>query len=78
MLLDYRAPPGTSLAETDRLLQQVDAILKSVPEILPIIPGAPAPNSAGGSPRPTRGITLSISTRFPGGSVWEIMDAVRG
>ena len=27
-VLDYRAPPGTSLTETDRLLRQVEAILQ--------------------------------------------------
>ncbi len=27
-ILDYRAPPGTSLTETDRLLRQVEAILR--------------------------------------------------
>lgn len=28
-VLDYRAPPGTSLTETDRLLRQIEAIIKS-------------------------------------------------
>ncbi len=32
-ILDYRAAPGTSLRETDRLLRQIDAILKSTPEV---------------------------------------------
>lgn len=32
-ILDYRAAPGTSLAETDRLLAQVDAILQDTPEV---------------------------------------------
>jgi len=31
--LDYIAPPGTSLAETDRLLTKVEAILKQIPEV---------------------------------------------
>jgi len=30
-ILDYRAPAGTSLTETDRLLRQVDKILQSTP-----------------------------------------------
>jgi CzcA family heavy metal efflux pump len=33
-VLDYRAPPGTSLAETDRLLRQVEALLVKVPEVV--------------------------------------------
>lgn len=32
-VLDYIAPPGTSLAETDRILRHVEAILKETPEI---------------------------------------------
>jgi len=32
-VLDYRAPPGTSLAETDRLLAQVEEILIANPQV---------------------------------------------
>lgn len=32
-ILDYQAAPGTSLTETDRLLRQVEAILRSTPEV---------------------------------------------
>src|SRR6202011_4866610 len=32
-ILDYIAPPGTSLAETDRLLRQVEEVLQSTPEV---------------------------------------------
>ncbi len=32
-ILDYRAAPGTSLSETDRLLRQVEAILQTTPEV---------------------------------------------
>jgi CzcA family heavy metal efflux pump len=32
-ILDYRAPAGTSLAETDRRLREVEAILRSTPEV---------------------------------------------
>ena len=32
-ILDYRAKPGTSLTETDRLLQQVEKIIKSNPYV---------------------------------------------
>jgi CzcA family heavy metal efflux pump len=32
-ILDYRAAPGTSLTETDRLMRQVESILQSVPEV---------------------------------------------
>src|SRR2546430_12930759 len=32
-VLDYRSEPGTSLTETDRLLRQVEAILRATPEV---------------------------------------------
>ena len=32
-ILDYRAPSGTSLSETDRLLRQVERILRATPEV---------------------------------------------
>jgi len=32
-VLDYWTPPGTSLAESDRLLRQIDAILQQTPEV---------------------------------------------
>ena len=32
-VLDYRAPPGSSLAETDRMLQHVEEMLLKTPEI---------------------------------------------
>lgn len=33
IVLDYNSPPGTSLQETDRMLQQVEKIIVSVPEV---------------------------------------------
>lgn len=33
IVLDYTSPPGTSLQETDRILQQVEKIITSVPEV---------------------------------------------
>jgi multidrug efflux pump subunit AcrB len=32
-IIDYRTKPGTSLAETDRMLRQVEAILRDTPEV---------------------------------------------
>jgi multidrug efflux pump subunit AcrB len=32
-ILDYLAPPGSSLAETDRMLKQVEALLMKTPEV---------------------------------------------
>jgi CzcA family heavy metal efflux pump len=33
IVLDYNSPPGTSLEETDRILQQVEKIIVAVPEV---------------------------------------------
>jgi CzcA family heavy metal efflux pump len=33
IVLDYNSPPGTSLEETDRILQQVEKILTGIPEV---------------------------------------------
>jgi CzcA family heavy metal efflux pump len=33
LVLDFKSPPGTSLEETDRMLQQVDNILKGNPDV---------------------------------------------
>lgn len=33
IVLDYDSPPGTSLAETDRMLNEVDKIIESIPEV---------------------------------------------
>src|SRR5262249_17393287 len=32
-VIDYDTPPGTSLAETDRLLRQVEAIIRANPDV---------------------------------------------
>jgi len=32
-VLDYKSPPGTSLSETDRLLRQMEAIIRATPEV---------------------------------------------
>jgi len=32
-ILDYKAPPGTSLAETDRMLQHIEQMLKEDPDV---------------------------------------------
>jgi CzcA family heavy metal efflux pump len=32
-ILDYRSAPGTALSETDRLLRQVEAIIRSIPDV---------------------------------------------
>jgi len=50
-ILDYRAPSGTSLSETDRLLRQVEAILQETPEVQTYF----APHGPAAGRRPDRG-----------------------
>ncbi|RKY89075.1 hypothetical protein DRQ09_01975, partial [candidate division KSB1 bacterium] len=33
IVLDYRAPPGTSLEETDRLMLQIEDVIKKIPDV---------------------------------------------
>ncbi len=33
IVLDYTSPPGTSLTETDRMLQQIEKMIIKVPEV---------------------------------------------
>ena len=67
-IIDYHAPPGTSLTETDRLLRQVEAILQKIPEVDTYSrrTGLGA-GAAWASPKPTKAISLSASNLFPGG-----------
>jgi Cu/Ag efflux pump CusA len=32
-ILDYESPPGTSLEETDRMLVEVEKIIRHIPEV---------------------------------------------
>lgn len=34
IVLDYNTPPGTSLEETDRMLNEVDKIIETIPEVM--------------------------------------------
>ena len=75
-VLDYVAPAGTSLAETDRLLQQVDALLKSVPEITHYSRRT-GTQLGGGITEANQGDYFIDLKPSPRRSVWAVMDAVR-
>jgi CzcA family heavy metal efflux pump len=76
-VLDYLTPPGTSLAETDRLLGQVDAILKTVPEIA-TYSRRTGTQLGGGITEANQGDYFIDLKAPPRRSVWSVMDAVRG
>lgn len=75
-VLDYRAPPGTSLDETDRLLDQVDVILKKVPEVA-TYSRRTGTQLGGGITEANQGDYFVDLNPPPRRSVWAIMDAVR-
>ena len=58
-ILDYHAPPGTSLTETDRLLRQVEAILRKTPEVETYSRRTGLQLGGWASPRPTRATSSS-------------------
>ena len=76
-VLDYLTPSGTSLAETDRLLGQVDAILKTVPEIA-TYSRRTGTQLGGGITEANQGDYFIDLKPPPRRSVWTVMDAVRG
>ena len=57
-ILDYKAAPGTSVTETDRLLRQVEEIVTSIPEV-DSYSRRTGLQLGGGSRNPTRGISSS-------------------
>ena len=75
-VLDYRAPPGTSLTETDRLLGQVDEILKAVPEITHYSRRT-GTQLGGGITEANQGDYFIDLKPPPRRTVWQIMDDVR-
>ena len=75
-ILDYRAPPGTSLTETDRLLRQVEGILQSDPYV-ETYSRRTGLALGGGLTEANEGdffVRLKPSSRPP---IWTVMDEVR-
>lgn len=76
-VLDYRAPPGTALSETDRLLRQVEQIVRSTPDVASYSRRTGA-GLGGGINEANEGdffIRLKPSGRRP---VDQVMDDIRG
>ncbi len=75
-ILDYRAAPGTSVSETDRLLRQVETILRQTPEVETY--SRRTGNSLGGSLKEAnQGDFFVRLTPLPRRSQDEVMDSVR-
>ncbi|CAA9889295.1 putative RND efflux pump, Similar to multidrug efflux transporter AcrB [Candidatus Methylobacter favarea] len=75
-ILDYRSAPGTSVSETDRLLRQVETILRKLPEVETY--SRRTGNSLGGSLKEAnQGDFFVRLTPLPRRSQDEVMDSVR-
>ncbi len=75
-ILDYRAAPGTSLSETNRLLDQVGAILDSTPAVQTY--SRRTGLALGGTlSEPNNGDYFVRLKPFPRPSIWQVMDQVR-
>ncbi len=76
-ILDYVAPPGTSLTETDRMLQQIEVILQKTPEVA-TYSRRTGLQLGGGLSEANIGDFFVRLKPFPRRSIVEIMDDVRG
>jgi len=75
-ILDYRAEPGTSVSETDRLLRQLESILRQIPEVETY--SRRTGNSLGGHiTEANEGDFFIRLTPLPRRSLDEVMDDVR-
>ena len=75
-VLDYLAPPGTSLTETDRLLLQVEDILQKTPEV-DTYSRRTGLRLSGGLTESNNGDFFVRLTPHPRRSIHEIMDEIR-
>ena len=75
-ILDYRAAPGTSVSETDRLLRQVETILRKLPEVATY--SRRTGNSLGGFITEANEGDFFVRLKpLPRRSLDEVMDSVR-
>ena len=75
-ILDYISPPGTSLAETDRLLRQVETILQETPEVQ-TYSRRTGLQLGGGVTEANTGDFFVRLKPFPRRGIEEVMDSVR-
>jgi CzcA family heavy metal efflux pump len=75
-ILDYVAPPGASLTESDRLLRQVEAILRATPEVQ-TYSRRTGTQLGGGLTEPNQGDFFVRLKPLPRRPIDEVMDDVR-
>lgn len=76
-VLDYRSPPGTSLTETDRLLRQVETIIRANPAVAAYSRRTGA-GLGGGLTEANQGDFMVRLKPMPRPPIDEIMDGIRG
>jgi len=76
-VLDYRAPAGTSLTETDRLLRQVEAILQDNPAVQTYSRRTGA-QLGGGLTEANEGDFFARLKPLPRAPIDQVMDEIRG
>ena len=75
-VLDYRSAPGTALSETDRLLRQVEAIVKATPDV-ETYSRRTGTGLGGGLSEANEGDFFIRLKKFPRRPVDEVMDDIR-
>src|SRR5437764_7897752 len=75
-ILDYISPPGTSLAETDRLLRKVESILQETPEVQ-TYSRRTGLQLGGGVTEANTGDFFVRLKPFPRHGIEEVMDGIR-
>ncbi len=76
-ILDYWAPPGTSLAESDRILRQVEAIVQATPEVETYSRRTGLQLGGGGVTETNQGDFFIKLKPFPRRPIEQVMDDVR-
>jgi multidrug efflux pump subunit AcrB len=76
-VLDYLAPPGTSVIETDRLCRQIESILRDTPEVQ-TYSRRTGLQLGGGITESNTGDFFIRLKAFPRRDIEEVMDEVRG
>ncbi len=75
-VLDYRTPPGTSLTETNRLLTQIEGILRATPEVQ-TWSRRTGLQLGGGITHANEGDFFVRLKPLPRAPIWQVMDRVR-
>lgn len=76
-ILDYWTPPGTALSETDRLLRQVEAIIKATPDVQTYSRRTGAQLGGGMTEANTGDFFIRLKP-MPRRPIEEVMDEIRG